>query len=145
MIKFEFDINEVISGRAEARTSERIKVDIISIRKKSISGMFTDKDKKTRVCSWDIDGTRCMEKGKQLGCEYDLYLYFDNDPRLFDMVKAIAPEIVKQGSELTQKIIRAGGNPEECKVGGMSILDAQAKNAVLWAKALIKAIDAENR
>lgn len=33
----------------------------------------------------------------------------------------------------------------KCEVGGMSILDAQAKNAVLWAKALIKAIDAENR
>lgn len=56
-------------------------------------------------------------------------------------MKAIAPVIVSKGIELQERIAAAGGNPENCTVGGMSILDAQAKSAKEWAEAFVNALN----
>jgi hypothetical protein len=56
------------------------------------------------------------------------------------MMKAIAPVIVSKGIELQERLVAAGANPENCKVGGMTILEAQAQSAKEWAEALVKAL-----
>lgn len=55
-------------------------------------------------------------------------------------MKAIAPVIVSKGIELQERIVAAGENPENCEVGGMTILEAQAQSAKEWAEALVKAL-----
>ena len=62
------------------------------------------------------------------------------EDKVFEMMKAIAPVIVSKGIELQERIVAAGANPENCKVGGMTILEAQAQSAKEWAEALVKAL-----
>ena len=63
-----------------------------------------------------------------------------NDEKVFEIMKAIAPVFVQKGIELQERIVSAGGNPENCTVGGMSILDAQAQSAKEWAEAFVNAL-----
>lgn len=63
------------------------------------------------------------------------------EEKLFEMIKVIAPVFVSKGIELQERIIAAGGNPENCSVGGMSILDAQAQSAREWAEAFINVLN----
>lgn len=65
--------------------------------------------------------------------------------KVFEMMKAIAPIIVKDGLTLMEKIVNAGGNPEECRVGGMTILEAQAKSAREWAEAFVNEFENTNK
>lgn len=60
---------------------------------------------------------------------------------IFAMMKVIAPVFVQKGIELQERIVAAGGNPEKCTVGGMSILDAQAQSAKEWAEAFVNALN----
>ena len=60
---------------------------------------------------------------------------------VFAMMKVIAPVFVQKGIELQERIVAAGGNPEKCTVGGMSILDAQAQSAKEWAEAFVNALN----
>lgn len=61
-----------------------------------------------------------------------------HEERVFEMMKAISPVFVSKGVELQERIVAAGGNPEKCKVAGMSILEAQAQSAIEWAETLVK-------
>ena len=63
------------------------------------------------------------------------------EEKIFEMMKAIAPAFVQKGNELLERIVAAGGNPENCTVGGMSILDAQAQSAKEWAEAFVNALN----
>ena len=65
----------------------------------------------------------------------------NKEDKIFEMMKAIAPVIVSKGIELQERIAAAGGNPENCTVGGMSILDAQAKSAKEWAEAFVNTLN----
>ena len=62
------------------------------------------------------------------------------EDKVFEMMKAIAPVIVSKGIELQERIVAAGANPENCKVGGMTILEAQAQSAKEWAEAFVNAL-----
>lgn len=64
----------------------------------------------------------------------------NNEEKLFEMMKAIAPVFVTEGLKLQERIVAAGGNPENCTVEGMSILDAQAKSTKEWAEAFVNAL-----
>ena len=65
----------------------------------------------------------------------------NKEEKVFEMMKAIAPVFVQKGIELQERIVAAGGNPENCTVGGMSILDAQAQSAKEWAEAFVNALN----
>ena len=65
----------------------------------------------------------------------------NNEEKVFEMMKAIAPAFVSKGIELQERIVAAGGNPENCTVGGMSILDAQAQSAKEWAEAFVNTLN----
>jgi len=65
----------------------------------------------------------------------------NNEEKVFEMMKAIAPVFVQEGIALQQRIINTGGNPAECTCGGMSILDAQAQSAKEWAEAFVNALN----
>lgn len=60
---------------------------------------------------------------------------------IFAIMKVIAPVFVQKGIELQERIVAAGGNPENCTVGGISILDAQAQSAKEWAEAFVNALN----
>ena len=64
-----------------------------------------------------------------------------NNEKVFEMMKAIAPAFVSKGIELQERIVAAGGNPEKCTVGGMSILDAQVQSAKEWAEAFVNVLN----
>lgn len=61
------------------------------------------------------------------------------EEKIFEFMKAIAPIMVKEGVELQKRIVAAGGNPDNCTIGDMDILDAQAHSAREWAEAFAKA------
>lgn len=63
------------------------------------------------------------------------------DEKIFEIIKAIAPVFVSKGIELQERIVAAGGNPEKCTVGGMSIIDAQAQSAREWAVAFVNTLN----
>lgn len=65
--------------------------------------------------------------------------------KVFEMMKAIAPVIVEEGKTLMERIVNVGGNPEECRVGGMTILEAKAKDATEWAEALVNEFENANK
>jgi len=67
-----------------------------------------------------------------------------HEERVFEMIKAIAPVIVKEGHALMDKIVNAGGNPDECRVGGMTILEAKAQDAREWAEAFVNEFENAN-
>ena len=56
----------------------------------------------------------------------------------FEMMKSIAPVMVQEGLKLQKSIVDAGGNPENCTVGGKSIPDAYAESARIWAESFVK-------
>lgn len=62
------------------------------------------------------------------------------ETEVFEMMKAIAPVFTQRGLELMERIVNAGGNPENCTVGGLSIMDAQAQSAREWAEAFVNAL-----
>lgn len=64
-----------------------------------------------------------------------------HEEKVFEMMKAIAPMFVSEGIKLQERIVAAGANPENCTVGGMSILYAQAQSAKEWAEAFVNALD----
>lgn len=66
----------------------------------------------------------------------------NKEEKVFEMMKAIAPVFVQEGLKLQERIVAAGGNPENCTVGGISILDAQAHSAKEWAEAFVNALNA---
>lgn len=61
------------------------------------------------------------------------------EERVYEFLKAIAPIMVKEGIELQKRIVAAGGNPANCTINNMDILDAQAQSAREWAEAFAKA------
>ena len=65
----------------------------------------------------------------------------NKEEKIFEMMKAIAPVFVQKGIGLQERIVAAGGNPENCTVGGVSILDAQAQSAKEWAEAFVNALN----
>lgn len=62
------------------------------------------------------------------------------EDKVFEMMKAIAPVLVTEGISLQKRLIDLGSNPDDCKVGGMSIIDSYAQSAKEWAEALVKAL-----
>ena len=65
----------------------------------------------------------------------------NHEEKIFEIMKVIAPVFVQKGIELQEGIVAAGGNPENCTVGGVSILDAQAQSAKEWAEAFVNALN----
>jgi len=54
---------------------------------------------------------------------------------ILEFMKAIAPVIVKEGNDLTQRIVHAGSDPSDCTINGEDILHAHAQCALEWAEA----------
>lgn len=54
----------------------------------------------------------------------------------FAFMRAIAPEFVKQGIALQERLINCGCDITQCKVGEDDIPTAYAKSARVWAEAL---------
>ena len=63
----------------------------------------------------------------------------DKKALVLEFMKAIAPVMVQEGMKLQQRILDAGSNPENCTVGGMTITEAEAENAKIWATAFAEA------
>ena len=63
-----------------------------------------------------------------------------HEEMVFEIMKFIAPMFVSKGIELQERIIANGGNPQNCTIGDMSILDAQAQSAKEWAEAFINVL-----
>ena len=63
------------------------------------------------------------------------------EEKVFEVMKIIAPVFASKGIELQERIVAAGGNPQNCTVDGMSILDAQAQSAKEWAEAFVNALN----
>lgn len=59
---------------------------------------------------------------------------------LFEMMKTIAPVLVKKGIELQESLVDSGANPEKCKIDGKTIPEAYAESARIWAEAFTKEI-----
>lgn len=68
-----------------------------------------------------------------------------HEERVFEIMKAIAPTIVKDGLSIMERIVNAGSNPSDCTIGGMTILEAQAQSAMEWAEAFVKVFENENK
>lgn len=62
------------------------------------------------------------------------------EEKVFEMMKAVAPVLAKEGISLQKRLIDLGSNPADCKVGDMSIIDSYAQSAKEWAEALVKAL-----
>ena len=58
---------------------------------------------------------------------------------VLEFMKVIAPVMVEEGIKLQHRLIDAGSNPENCTIGGMTITEAEAENAKLWATAFAEA------
>jgi hypothetical protein len=56
---------------------------------------------------------------------------------IFEMAKAIAPAIVKQGVDTQMSIIRSGGNPKDCTIEGKDIPHAYGESLRIWATAFV--------
>ena len=65
----------------------------------------------------------------------------NHEEKIFEIMKVIAPVFVQKGIEVQEGSGAAGGNPENCTVGGVSILDAQAQSAKEWAEAFVNALN----
>ena len=65
----------------------------------------------------------------------------NKEEKVFEIMKAIAPVFVQEGLKLQERIVASGGNPENCTVGGLSILDAQAQSAKEWAEAFVNVLN----
>ena len=63
------------------------------------------------------------------------------DEKIFEMAKAIAPIFVEEGVNLQQRIIQDGGNPENCKIEGKSIISAYGDNIKIWATKIVEELD----
>lgn len=59
---------------------------------------------------------------------------------VFEIMKFIAPTFASKGVELQQRIIAAGGDPQECTIEGYTILKAQAQSAKEWAEAFVNVL-----
>lgn len=56
---------------------------------------------------------------------------------IFEMMKSIAPVIVKEGINLQYRLVESGSNPANCTVGDKSIPDAYAESARVWAESFV--------
>ena len=63
------------------------------------------------------------------------------DEKIFEIAKAIAPIFVEEGVNLQQRIIKNGANPENCTIGGKSIISAYTDNIKIWATKIVEELD----
>lgn len=63
----------------------------------------------------------------------------DKKALVLEFMKAIAPVMVQEGMKLQQRLIDAGSNPENCTIAGMTITEAEAESAKIWATAFAEA------
>ena len=63
----------------------------------------------------------------------------DKKALVMKFMKAIATVMVQKDIKLQQRLIDAGSNPENCTIAGMTITEAEAENAKIWATAFAEA------
>lgn len=68
-----------------------------------------------------------------------------HEERVFEMMKAIAPVIVKNGIGLIETITQSGSDPSKCTIKGMPLLEAEATGAMEWAEAFVKVFENANK
>lgn len=56
-----------------------------------------------------------------------------------ELLKAVAPILVKEGNDLMSRLVGNGNDPHSCTIDGMPIMDAYALNAMEWVDALYNA------
>lgn len=65
------------------------------------------------------------------------------EDKVFEIAKAIAPVVAKEGLDLQMRIAKNGGNPENCKVGSRDIPHSYGYTLKVWAKAFVEELENE--